>query len=138
MISKNRLILAYLLAPLIPTIIVVLLDEIFRHDKAGSATLLIALFSLPLSYLACLLGGSLLVYILNKMKALCLGYMLLGGFILGAVAWYFIGYLIAFLLESDRDLVPALLDIIGGGLLGVSVALPFGIIAGIPWRTRHL
>lgn len=137
MVNNKRLISAYLIAPLVPSVLIVIFDGIFNSEHEGHlSTVIMIIFSLPLSYVTCLIGGWLVVCVLKYINLLYIWSLVSSGFLLGSTAWYFIGYLFAYLFGYTREIMPAIHEIIGGGLLGVAVALPFGLIAGIPWYNR--
>jgi len=136
--NNKRLISAYLIAPLVPSILIVFFDGIFSHENERHlSTVIMILFSLPLSYVFCLIGGWFVIYLLKCINYLYIWSLVASGFLLGAVAWYLIGYLLAYLFGYTKEILPATHEIMGGGVLGVTVALPFGLIAGIPWYRKQ-
>lgn len=137
MIMKNRIIAAYLFAPLTPTLYIVALNLFGDSVSSMKAAIFMSMFSLPLSYMSCVICVPIILYLLRKSNLLSLWIMVACGFVMGIIFWYLIGFLITDLLDSKNDYVPSLLGVFWGGVFGVSVALPFGLIAGIPWKASH-
>jgi hypothetical protein len=58
--------------------------------------------------------------------------MVLCGALFGMVVFYAFGFVIAAVLSSPKGIVPTIGETVSGALLGISVALPYGLISGIP------
>lgn len=98
-----------------------------RHN-----VVLVLLFALSVSYLSCFLLGAPLISYLRRHRVLNTIYLSIGGAILGAVVFYVFGFGFSALLDSSRSLMPSAGELFYGAMLGVLVALPFGVIAGYP------
>lgn len=132
--SNRRLLLAFGLAPLLPSIIVVFAFRI----TSGSAATFALFFSLIFSYLPCLIFGAPLIRVLKIYNALTVPFMVLFGGALGAIVYYGFGILLSELFSSPRSLLPNFKELCWGGLLGSSVALAFSLIAGFPLFHRGI
>lgn len=125
---RNRRILAFLFAPLIPSLFLVIALRLTDPKLAA----FVRVFSLSFSYLPCILFGIPAIRFLKKRGALSVVSISRLGILLGVVAFYIFGYVIAMALGSPRNIVPSFGELVSGALLGVSVALPFSLIAGFP------
>lgn len=128
--SDTRTILAALLAPAVPGIIA--LFEYGDIESGGSASLFILLIAFPVSYGASAMFGLPMVAYLRNKRRLNVITVVVCGSILGAIVFYLFGFILAALLGSSRDLLPAFDELMYGAALGVLVALPFALIAGYP------
>lgn len=134
---RKRLRAAFIIAPLVPTLYFAYMIYFAGSDNSGSTLKsMVILFTLILSYLACLVIGRGAIRFLNRRNMLTLPFVVLVGCCGGILVWYFFGYLIGFILSSERSLIPSIVDILWGAVLGVSIALPFAIIAGFPIKNR--
>lgn len=131
--TKDRVRLAFLLAPLGPAVymlaVSVLSGSPGRYDE-----LMMLIFALPTSYLFCLLFGIPLIRILRAHNALSAVNFVVIASLLGIVANYAFGFVFAAFLDSRANVVPGIDVVIWGFLLGAMVAIPFALIAGIPLR----
>jgi len=91
-------------------------------------------FGVVTSYIGTLVLGLPLVVVLHRIHRLTLVPLLLCGSATGAVVFYLFLKVFALMLGSPLATV-RIRDLVGGTMLGVLVALVFGLIAGIPWRT---
>ena len=128
--SDTRMILAALLAPALPGILA--LFEYGDIESGGSASLFILLIAFPVSNGASTMFGLPMVAYLRQKRRLNVTTVVVGGAILGAIVFFLFGFLLAALLGSSRDSLPALNELTYGAALGVLVALPFALIAGYP------
>ena len=128
----SRLKLAFLLAPIFPSIFIVA----FLRMPDFNIILLTLLFALPFSYFSCLIIGLPLVMLLRKTEGLCIVNLAIGGAFFGSLVFYLFGFVFAALLGSFKGLVPTALELFWGTLLGVLVASSFGLIAGFPLLMR--
>ncbi|PHR56833.1 MAG: hypothetical protein COA43_13330 [Robiginitomaculum sp.] len=102
-------------------------------DAGGSFDVLILVMTLFVSYLWSVLFGLPYISVLKKKKCLNSIYVVIGGGVLGALAYYITEYGIAALLDSPISGIEHVDSIKWGAFLGVSVALPFSLIAGLPF-----
>lgn len=120
--------LAFGLAPLAPSIFFVFA----LHPLSVRVTGLMLLFSVPFSYVPCILFGLPLMKFLDKRRSLSTTNLTVGGALIGAIVFYIFGLLFSDLLESPRSLIPGIPESVSGALLGSSVAILFGLVAGLP------
>lgn len=128
--SSARTVLAFLVAPVFPVLFS--LYEYGDIESGNGVSLLIVLIAFPVSYGASLLVGLPMIKILRRKQLLNIVTVTIGGAIFGAIAFYLFGFLFAALLESSRPVAPNTFELLYGAMLGVLVALPFGLIAGYP------
>lgn len=131
--NNRRLLFAFLLAPLLPSIIVFLAFGV----KAGSAATIAIFFSLAFSYVPCILFGFPLIAILSRINALTTSTMALSGGFLGAIVYCSFLVFLSQILSSSRNFLPSIGGLFFGGILGASVALAFSLIAGFPLFPRR-
>ncbi len=120
--------LAFVVAPLFPSIFLLL---VFRVADIRLAAFFL-LFSIPFSYLPCLLLGIPLTRCLGRRKSLTVITVTLCGMLFGVLVYYGAGFAIATVLGSQKYFVPTLMDWAPGALFGFLVALPFSLISGFP------
>lgn len=121
--------MAFLLAPLIPAVFFVLIFIV-----SGSGFDFFAfLISVPFSYVPCFLFCVSAMKILRARGMLSVTNIALCGVVLGAAVFYLFRFVLSAMLGSSADVVPAVSELVWGALLGLSVALPFGLIAGFPF-----
>ena len=121
--------MAFLLAPLVPAVFFVLIFVI-----SGSGFDIFAfLISVPFSYVPCFLFCISAMKILRARGKLSVANVALCGVVLGAAVFYLFRFVFSFMLGSSADFIPAVSELIWGALLGLSVALPFGLMAGFPF-----
>ena len=131
---STRLKWAYLIAPMLPSLLSLL---VFKNEINVRYSFLVLIFSIPVSYLSCILFGLPLVSFLRKKEKLTIVNISVGGAILGSIVFYLFGFVFSYFLDSTPlSILPNLSDLIFGAILGVSVALPFSVIAGFPFITR--
>lgn len=136
-IEKRRLVAAYLIAPLVPTIFMLFFPYLLGTEYIGRHIhALVTLFSLPLSYFSCFIGGLCLIRLFKKRNLLRMPTILIGSMLLGMIAFYLFGFLFSVFLDSKKELLPLLSELLWGGAFGLSVALPFCLIAGISWNAK--
>lgn len=134
-LSKFRVIAAALLTPLIPALLLVCLPSLLlsstsrRYDQPE-----IVFFSLLFSYGGLLLIGLPLVLFLRRLGFLSIPMVVFGGAGLSVIVWYFVQFGLSYLLDSNFSFSISWLGFIWSALLAVSIALPFCLIVGIPWR----
>jgi hypothetical protein len=129
--SKTRVLLAFLLAPLGPALYLVVMQLLSQSSGRYSLAMPL-IFALPISYLSCVAFGVPLLRILRSRGALSSIAVVAVGSLLGIVVNYLFGHLFAALLDSRASTVPGIDIVIWGVLLGAMVAIPFVLIAGIP------
>jgi hypothetical protein len=120
---------AFLLAPLIPVVFFVL---VFMASGYGFDFFAL-LISVPFSYVPCFLFCVSVMRILRARGMLTVTSIALCGVVLGAAVFYMFRFFLSAMLGSSADLVPGVSELVWGALLGLSVALPFGLIAGFPF-----
>lgn len=81
-------------------------------------------------YVSLFAFGLPLIYVLRRIGLLSLPFLTISGALAGAVVFVLYAKLFAFLLESSAPFDP--LQILWGAALGFSVAILFGLIAGVP------
>ena len=130
----NRTKLAYIIAPMFPTLyLVAILYSPGPPYTVPNYLLLVLMFSLPTSYLSCLFLGYPFVEFLRERESLNLVSVVVGGSLLGAVVFYFVGgHGFSALLGSSMSGDAHVRALISGAALGIMVALPFSLIAGLP------
>ena len=129
----NRTKLAYILAPAFPTLYMLVMPYISGSAYTGRHDiLLVLLFSLPISYLSCLLFGFPLIAFLRRKDFLNLINVVACGAVMGMLIYCLFGYGFSAFLDSYVSNVSLVKVLLWGAILGVMVALPFSLIAGIP------
>lgn len=129
--TPKRLKLAYLIAPIFPVLLSLLF---FQNENSARYSLLILIFSIPVSYLSCLLFGLPLISFLKKFEKLTILNISISGAILGSIVFYLFGFVFSYFLGSTPStILPSISELFFGAILGVSVAFPFGVIAGFPF-----
>lgn len=134
--TKNRIRLAFLLAPLGPALYLISVWLLSRGSGRHDVFMTL-LFALPVSYLSCLAFGMPLLHVLRARDSLSAITVVTVGALLGVVVNYLFGYLLAALLGSNVSVVPVSHVIAWGLILGLLVAVPFVLIAGIPLLPRR-
>lgn len=129
MFHKTRMKLAFLLAPIVPSLFMVVL----LYSSGYKAVILALMFSIPISYFSCFVFGFPIISYLKKKQRLNIINIVLSGALLGAIVFYIFGFGFSALLDSYRHPLPNLVELVSGAVLGISVALPFGLIAGLPF-----
>jgi len=133
--TLRRTCIASVISPLIPVVYLVSVSYVLGGVEAGRRDIaLVLIFALSVSYLGFLVGGLPLIYLLYRARFLNFCALLIGGALLGAVIWYLSNTAFVWLLTSTRDGSSLLPELFWGMAFGVSVALPFGLIAGVPLR----
>lgn len=131
--SITRIQLAFVLAPLLPSLFFLISLQLSGHK----IIILMLLFSLPFSYLPCLLFGIPLLSILKKKNKLNMVNFFICGALLGTIVFYTFGFVFSSFLDSTKNLIPGLTELFTGAALGASVAIAFCLIAGIPFFTKE-
>lgn len=126
--TKKRLVLAFIFAPLVPTIYFLG----FMAPAGENVAMMLLVFSIGFSYIPTLLLGLPLVSYLRKTQRLNLVNVVAVGAIGGMIAFYVFGLVFSAMLVSSKGITPAISDLVWGAIFGVSVAVPFSLIAGIP------
>jgi hypothetical protein len=133
--TKNRIRLAFLLAPLGPAAYMLAVSALSRSPgRYDEVTIL--MFALPVSYLSCLLFGIPLLRVLRSRNKLSAINFVVIASLLGIVVNYTFGFVFAAFLDSRANILPGLDVVAWGVLLGAMVAIPFALIAGIPLRSQ--
>jgi|GEM_PF-2218254 len=132
--NKFRLNLAFFIAPIFPALYMLFVAYIFGEGFSSKKEIFfIFLFSLPTSYISCLLIGAPSIRILDKIGLLCLVYLVLIAAALGGGIYYLFGYAFMIFLDSSMSGISPFEPLIWGSFFGVVVALPFSLIAGLPF-----
>jgi hypothetical protein len=133
--TKKRIRLAFLLAPLGPALYMLAVSVLSRSPgRYDELTILI--FALPISYLSCLVFGVPLLGTLRSHSRLSAINFVAIASLLGIAVNYAFGFLFAAFLDSRAKIVPGIDVVIWGVLFGAMVAIPFALIAGIPLRSH--
>lgn len=132
--NKRRITLAFLMAPLVPSIYF-----LSMMDFASKNTIVMMLFySLSFSYLPTIFVGIPLLLVLGRAGHLNILNVVIGGAIAGMIVFYVFGLVFMAMLGSAGNIAPSISGLIWGAISGISVALPFGLIAGIPMRKSEM
>jgi hypothetical protein len=92
---------------------------------------LILLYSIPVSYGATFLVGIPIITIFkNANKSVFVAALI--GACSGAIIFYFYSLFFAWLIDSSTDTMNTFIQCIWGAVLGLLVAIPFGIISRFP------
>lgn len=128
--NKNRLYMGSLIAPLVPTLLVVILPALFLGNQAfGDAFLMAMAFSLITSHLAFFAFGVPIVLLLKRKGALSMASLSLAGALAGVLAFSCFLCIFGLLLESKAGI--GVIQIIWGATVGLAVAVVFSLISGI-------
>ncbi|WP_308366717.1 MULTISPECIES: hypothetical protein [unclassified Microbulbifer] len=130
--NNKRIILAFVFAPLVPTIYFLG----FMEPVGKNVILMLLVYSICFSYLPTLLLGLPLVSYLRKVHRLNLVNVVAIGAAGGMIVFYVFGFVFSAMLDSSKSVTPAISELIWGAILGMSVAIPFSLIAGIPLSGR--
>lgn len=126
--KSSRKLLAFLFAPLVPSLYLVsTLDGLSQRWMV-----FVLIISILFSYLPCFFLGSFVVGLLKKLDSLNTLNVALCGALFGMVVFYLFGVFISIILGSSKSMTPTFWEMMTGALLGISVALPFGLISGFP------
>jgi hypothetical protein len=126
--TEHRFQIASLMAPCTPALFVFIgfLTQSFQWN------FLIVGLALLTSYLGFFIVGYPLIYLLRRTGLLSLPVLMLSGLVFGVLVFYLFSLFLGFLLESSAPF--GLSATLWGALLGLCVALSFGLIAGITWH----
>lgn len=128
-----RLCLAILLAPLVPLAIVYLMPLLLeRGESEDYGFKFFALLYLPFSYGAVFFVALPLFLFLRQRGMLNIPLMTVAGGLVGVLVWGGFTAIFSYLLDSSSSFKFSWLNIAWGIGLGVSIALPFSLIAGVP------
>ena len=136
--SINRYILATVIAPLTPfLLLVVVLIVAGRENVFGNAWPLALFFSVFASYFGLLLLLPIIIYLRRNGKLKWISLVLVGS---GGGIVIFDGFLFLFagMLNTQQYFTFSILDTMWGVFLGLSVAIPFGLIAGINSKPHEM
>ncbi|UMZ10634.1 hypothetical protein I9018_24565 [Pseudomonas sp. MPFS] len=125
---NRRVWLGFALAPLLPSVLFLIVFHL--SDPRQAAFLLV--FSVLFSYLPSLLLGIPLMVFLQSRNLLSIVGVIVCGSLLGAIVFYMFGFVFSLLLGSSKGIAPELREIVSGVLLGALVATLFSLIAGFP------
>ena len=126
----NRFKFAILLAPLIPVLYFSVLAHIFNDSKIAFITLLV---SSLFSYGGFFLMGLPLIFLLKNNHWLSTVNLALGSMVLGIFVVYIFDWGFSIVLGSSNKGLFDWLQAAWGIGLAISVAIPFGLIAGFPF-----
>jgi hypothetical protein len=134
-----RVIVAFLLAPLIVPIAILVRDVV----KGGGASpyhseiAWIFVFATVTSYLAILILGLPLTYILKRFRRLVLSNLVLGGIVVGGITIVAFVICFALLLGSPVHIEDIDAEALAAGAgFGAITAAIFGLIAGVPVTSK--
>lgn len=126
MISRKQL--AFILAPLVPSIFIL----IWLRQSNFRIIIFSLIFSILFSYIPSIIFGIPLVKFLERKNLLNAALFSLCGAFFGIVVFFIFGFVISRVLGSQNATAPMLGELIGGAFFGVSVAFPLSLIAGFP------
>ena len=129
LMTEQRFQIASLVAPSTPALLVFIGDQ----TQSFQWNFLIVGLALLTGYLGFFIVGYPLIYLLRRTGFLSLPVLMLSGPVIGVLVFYFFLLFLSFLLGSSASF--GLSAIIWGAGLGLCVALSFGLIAGITWRS---
>jgi hypothetical protein len=127
-----RMWLTSILAPLAPSVFFLFA----LHPSTVRVTALMLALSLLFSYVPCLLLGLPLIKFLEWRRSLSTMRLAICGALIGAVVFCTFGFVLSGLLDSSVDAASNIRESVAGALLGLSVAILFGAIAGMPLFAR--
>ena len=133
--SEQRFQLASVIAPCTPAVLIFIGS--FQVPSFPWDFLIVGLAFLT-GYLGFFIFGFPLIYLLRREGLLSFPILMLSGPVFGVFVFYLFSLFLNFLLGSSApfELTPfELAASLWGALLGFSVALSFGLIAGITWRS---
>lgn len=132
--SSNRIRWAFMLAPLVPALYLLVVGVASQSPVAYPELLILALV-LAISYLSCFLFGIPLLQILRTREALQAPSFIGIASLLGVVVNLGATFLVGVLLDTKGQVLQ--LDVVLWGLIfGAMVSVPFAAIAGIPLTSR--
>lgn len=130
--NKRRITLAFLVAPLVPSIY--FLSMMGFSNK--NVIVMMLVYSVCFSYLPTICVGIPLLSVLGRTGHLNVLSVVIGGAIAGMIVFYVFGLVFMAMLGSVGNIAPSISGLIWGAIFGISVALPFSLIAGIPMRKK--
>ena len=132
--AEHRSLIAAMIAPWAAPAVLILLPVVQSRSWPFHYELpLIVTCSIVFSYLGSFALGLPLVHVLRRVGWLSLTSLTLSGALAGALVFYVFFQLLGVVLASSAPF--GTLQILWGVSLGFSVALVFGVIAGITWRS---
>ncbi|MFL1407370.1 hypothetical protein ACJO2E_18655 [Marinobacter sp. M1N3S26] len=134
--NKRRMLLALVIAPLIPVVAVILLPALLGQQIFGNWLPFAILFGLVTSYLGAIAFGVPLISLLRKFGRLNIISVSLVGAASGSVVLCLSMNLFGFMLGSQPSV--NLATLVWGAGLGLTVAIPFCLIAGITSHSSSL
>lgn len=129
-----RLLLAVFLAPWAAPAIVVLPGLIAAGGFPLRELAPVLGYGALFGYIGLVIAGLPAFYLLRRNHQLFLGRLVMVGFLAGLAVFYVFLRVLGIVLHSPSGF--GWLDSIWGGALGIGVALSFGLIAGVPTRSR--
>jgi hypothetical protein len=131
-----RNVLAIIIAPLMPAILMIGLPVLFSLSWPFNETdyIYVIVVSIVFGYLGFAIFGLPLMLWLKRANKLNLVYLSLGGALTGAIVSTLFFILLGLLLNSNASLKPG--GFIWGAALGFSVAITYGAISGITIRSK--
>ena len=127
---KKHVLLASTIAPCAPAILL----NIAGLASSSFTNYLITGFALVFSYAGFLMLGLPTLMVLTRMGVLNLATVLVSGAVLGVLVFYLFWLTLGVLLESSAPFNS--LAYLSGAALGFSVALCYGLLARLPWRSK--
>lgn len=135
-LNDSRFALACGISPLIPTLLLVGLPRVLAPSVPDYSAPFIIMFSLPISYGAFVCIGLPALTFLHRLKLLTFPALALGAALSGIVVEYLSLIAVGAFLGLRRPVSASLGDLAWGAGLALSVAVPFSLIAGVPFHRR--
>ena len=130
LMPEQRFQLASVIAPCTPALLIFIGGV---QTQSFQLNFLIVGLALLTGYLGFFIVGYPLIYLLRRAGMLSLPALMFSGPVFDILVFYFFSLFLSFLLGSSAPF--GLSASLWGALLGSCVALSFGLIAGITWRS---
>jgi hypothetical protein len=140
--TNSRLVIAAVVAPLVPLALFVIVPVVLTQSQPyGNALPLVIIFSLFVSYMGLFCVGYPVFHLLRKTGFLSFCTLALAGTLAGTLVFAVFLWLFGMLMDNSSSssfgmVVSTMWSTLAwGGGLGLSVAIPFALIAGITSRS---
>jgi len=133
-LKMTRITLAYVIAPITPSVLFAAMFQITEPKMIA----LMLVFSLPFSYVPSIFLGIPFVAFLSRKDKLSILNLLWASAALGSVVFLLFGLVFASVLESSAGAGTSLRLLVSGAVIGLIVAVTFGLIAGLPFYRPHI